>query len=391
MKQKRKIGLMLALTFIGLALALAGTIELYMTPDALQYCALPGDDEWTPQRLNRMRENIATALGESSLGGAFSMVCATGNLTSRDRKADATAWAIGEGWLEIYPRYLTWGRRLSETELREGGRVMMMDERLAFQLYGTPLPENPRIDYLGHSYRVVGAVRHAGSLLGGRGVGDLTDYDFYIPLPTALEDGLVPTTQMFSIRPAASTGVEPQFLDAVKNNWRQDGTPINLKKESMRGSILPRIVFLIFGVYGLTLLFQRLGAFLAARRARFRELLTHTYLRSQWPRLILLILLHILGYGAAVALAAGLVVLSAQPIYVFTEWVPENIVAWSSIARVFWNLTTAAAGLTSVASRELRVIAFWSGVIRWATVLLLVASAMRQRRGQKAQEGEPIE
>lgn len=386
MKQKRKAGMMLALTLLGLAMAITAAIELYMTPDALQYCALPGDGPYTPQRLSRMRDDIAEALAEASQGGAFSMVHVTESLTSRDRKADATAWAIGEGWLEIYPRFLTWGRRLNETELREGGRVMVMDERLAFQLYGTPMPDNPRIDYLGHSYRVVGTVRHAGSLLGGRGVGDLTDYDFYIPLPTALEDGFEATTEMFSIRPAAgsgpsaATGVEPQFQAAVGNTWRRDGTLINLKKEAMRGSILPRVAFLIFGIYGLGLLFQRVARFTAARRALFREKLAHTYLRRLWPRLIFDILLHMLCYGAAVALAAGLAFLSARPVYIFPEWVPENFVAWSSIARVFQNLTTAAAGLVAIGSRELRIIAFWSGVLRWATVLLLIASAMRQRR-----------
>lgn len=386
MKQKRKKGLMLALALAGIIMAISAAIELAMTPDALQYCALPSTEEYTTQRLTRMRDTIAEALAEASLGGAFSMVNIKESLSYRDRKADATGWAIGEGWLEIYPRFLTWGRRLNETELREGGRVMVMDERLAFQLYGTPLPENPRIDYLGHSYRVVGTVRHGGSLLGGRGVGDLTDYDFYIPFPTALDDGFAATTEMFSIRPAAATGVEPQLQVAVENNWRKDGTLINLKKEAMRGTILPRMVFLIFGIYGLMLLFQRVALFTAGLRARFRERLAHSYIKSLWPRLILVILLHILCYGMAVALAAGLVVVSARPVYIFTEWVPENFVAWSSISKVFWNLTTAAARLTRVGSRELRVVTFWSGVLRWATVLLLIASAMRQTRGKQREE-----
>ena len=74
-------------------------------------------------------------------------------------------------------------------------------------------------------------------------------------------------------------------------------------------------------------------------------------------------LIHAVGYGALAALCGALAVFTVQPVYIFTEWVPENFVAWSSISKVFWNLTQTAAGLVRVGSRELRVIAFWGGAL----------------------------
>ena len=90
-----------------------------------------------------------------------------------------------------------------------------------------------------------------------------------------------------------------------------------------------------------------------------------------------------LGYGALIGLTWLLMVFSAQPLYVFTEWVPENIVEWSSIRKVFWSLVSDSARLVRVGSRELRAIEFWGGLTRWGTVLLLLGGAMRGRRAAK--------
>ena len=76
-------------------------------------------------------------------------------------------------------------------------------------------------------------------------------------------------------------------------------------------------------------------------------------------------------------------VFSVQPLYVFPEWVPENIVEWSSIAKVFWNLTASAAEPVRVGTRELRVIEFGGGLLRWGTVLALLGMAMRGNRRQE--------
>ena len=386
MKKKTKRALMVLLAVPGLLMLLAGLIELYHTPNALQYCALPADKPLDAAAYAKKREQMAEALEDASHGVAFSAVADSLKVSVLDRSADATVYAIGEGFFEIYPRFIQWGRRINETELKDGGRVVMLDERLAFQLFGDPLPEDMKLKLYEHDYRVVGTVRHAGSLLGGDGVGDQKPYDLYIPLVTALKDEFQPTVEMVSVKPASDTGVEPQFLSAARSAWRSDGQGINLPKESMRATILPRIVFLFYGAYLIALLFQYANRFFRHLRGRFNEAMTHKYFRSLWPRYVGIVLLHILGYAALVALIALLVVFSAQPITVFTEWVPENIVSWTSITKVFRNLTRDAAGLVRLGSRELRIIAFWGGVMRWGTLLLLVASAATRTRFQSIEE-----
>ncbi|MBR0408045.1 MAG: hypothetical protein IJI53_08410, partial [Clostridia bacterium] len=93
-----------------------------------------------------------------------------------------------------------------------------------------------------------------------------------------------------------------------------------------------------------------------------------------------IVALTILGFGALIGATYLLLVFSAQPLYVFTEWVPDNIVEWSSLKRVFWNLTASAANLTRFATRELRVIEFWGGVLRWGIVAALLGVALMPKR-----------
>ena len=380
MKRKTKRVLILLLALPGLLMLLGGLFELSRTPDVLQYCALPSAKPLDASACAKKREQMLEALTDSVGDVCFSAVQASQHLTVLDRSADATAVAIGEGFFEVYPRFLTWGRRINETELRDGGRVVMLDEKLAFQLFGDPLPENMRLKLYDQSYRVVGTVRHAGSLLGGEGVGDQQPCDIYLPLVTGQKDGFQPTMEMVSASPLSHTGVEPQFLSAVRSAWRSDGQVINLYKESMRATILPRAVFLFYGAYLISLMFQGANRLFRRLRGRFSEAMTHKYFRSLWPRYVGLVLLHILVYAALVALIALLVVFSAQPIYIFTEWVPENIVSWSSITKVLRNLIREAAGLVRVGSRELRIISFWGGMLRWGTILLLTASATAKTR-----------
>ena len=380
MKNRSKRVMIAVLGVLGALMMVFSAIELSKTPDALQYCALPSAQPEDGAALAKKRERLRTALEQSTSDVAFCAVQGPQTLQGVGRSAEATVYAVGEGWFEIYPRFLIHGRRINETELREGGRVMMMDERLAFQLFGDPLPEKMRLKLWDQNYRVVGTVRHAGSLLGGEGVGDQQPYDIYVPLATALKDGFKPAVEMLSAKPVSSTGVEPQFINAARSVWRPDGESINLRKEAMRVTMLPRIVFLFFGLYLFALIIQAANRFCTWLRAGYKSALTHAYFRSIWPRFIGMVALHILCYSALIGAISLLVVFSAQPIPIFTEWVPENIVSWSSITKVFWNLTRSAAGLVRIGSREMRIIAFWGGMLRWGTVLLLVASSMAKSR-----------
>ena len=379
MERKERRRLPWVLMALGAAMALFALAMLSQTRDVLQYCAPAPTGNEAADALRTLEEStkkVREALGDSVSWVAAGGIAETKHLRAGEGIEDCTLYAMGEGWLEVYPRFIVQGSRISETELRQGARVAMLDEDLSFQLFGEELPANATLELDGKRYRVVGTVRHAGSLTGGRGVGDIQRYDAYVPLKAAAADGIPLDVVTLSALPSGSSGAATQFDAAAREEWLAGGTTIDIGKERMRRTILPRILLLIVGAYALADLFRRMTRLCAGWADGFRAAMKRDYLGRLFPRLAGIVLLGLLGYGALIGLTWLLMYFSVQPLYVFTEWVPENPVAWSAIAKVFWNLTSAAGALVRVGSRELRVVEFWGGVVRWGSVLFLLGAAL---------------
>ena len=371
------------LAVLGAVMALCALAMLSQTRDALQYCVPAPEAGEKGEQLKKLADSARKLDG--SMKDALRWVTLSGDagtttVSGGSASEEASVFAIGEGWLEVYPRFLIQGRRIGESELEQGAKVAMLDEGLAFKLFGKELPGDAEVKLNGATFRVVGTVRHGGSLFGGRGVGDRRPYDVYVPLLAATEAGIGLETLTLSALPGGGNGAARLFEEAARGQWLGGGRLIDLEKEAMRRTILPRIVLLIAGLYVLVGLFSRMTRLAAGWFAGFREALNNSYFRRLAGRLAGIVALTLLGYGALIGVTYLLMVFSVQPLYVFPEWVPENIVEWSSIARVFWNLVSAAAEPVRVGTRELRVIEFWGGLLRWGTVLMLLGMAMRGKR-----------
>lgn len=372
---------------LGVAMALAALAMLLATPKLLQYSALapqPGEKGEALLSLIEPARKLGRELKDSLSWTALGGVCESATLAGDAGSQEVNLVAMDEGWLEVYPRFLTGGRRIGESELAQGARVIMLDEALAFKLFGNELPEGATVTLNDARFSVVGTVRHAGSLLGGRGVGDELPYDAYIPLRAAIACGVNIRALTLSAVPQGGAGASQLFLESA-TQWLGDGQLIDLSKEAMRGMMLPRLLLLVVGLYALIGLFKRMTLRVEAWFAGYRQALTQSYFTALIPRLLGLVGLTLLGYGALIGLTYLLMVFSSQPLYVFTEWVPENIVEWSSISRVFWNLTAQAGRLVRIGTRELRVVEFWSALERWGVILALLGAALlpKARRAGK--------
>lgn len=385
MQKTNKRRLPWVLMILGAALALVAMAMLAQVRGVLQYSVLAPRSETAGDTIKNLcdsADKVDKALKDSvawtSIGGVADGVTLTGDAGS----AEVTLVAMGEGWLEVYPRFIAEGSRISETELARGERVIALDVDLAFKLFGNELPPNAAVQLGEKRYRVVGTVRHAGTPWGGRGVGDAREYDAYIPLRSAVADSIPLDVLTMSGLPAegAGAGAAQRFEDAARSTWMAGGTMVNLSKEVMRRTILPRVLLLVVGLYALVGLFRRMGKRALGWFQDFRRAMDRQYLRALIPRLVGLIALTLLGYGALIALTYLLMAFSVQPLYVFTEWVPDNIVAWSSIRKVFWSLCGDAAKLTRIGTRELRVVEFWGGVLRWGTITALLGAALLPKR-----------
>ena len=258
----------------------------------------------------------------------------------------------------------------------------MLDEDLVIRMFGSTLPESATVKLNDVEFSVVGTVRHGGSVFGGRGVGDVVPFDAYIPLKAAVANGISLEVLTLSAKPRSGSGWANTFLTGVRQ-WTEDGQMIDLNKEAMRRTILPRLLLLIVGMYALYGVFLRLTDRVMGWFAGYREALKQRYFREMIPRLVGIIALTLLCYAALVGAAWLLLTFSVQPVYIFTEWVPDNFVEWSSITKVFWNLVSTASGLMRIGTRELRIVEFWGGLLRWGIILALLGAALLPKAWKK--------
>ena len=137
-KTRAKPVLSAVLLALGALLTLAGLLSLSRVRGTLQYCAVAPQAGEKGQTLIDLARSGREALAEDRdayQGYASGGVRQSLTLSAGEASEAATLYAMGEGWLEVYPPALVKGRRISETEINNGERLIMLDDDLAFRLF----------------------------------------------------------------------------------------------------------------------------------------------------------------------------------------------------------------------------------------------------------------
>lgn len=376
MNKKKKGVAAWALLAIGAVMMLISLGNLLVTRELLQYAVVPrGEMDAAVSQLLTVKREVADTLADCTSALAVGGVTEKASVSAGSVNQTCAVYAVGEGWFEADPVFLTAGRRLTETELKLGDKVAMVDEQLAFQLFGSELPEDAKATIDGVEYAVVGAYRHR------RSVGEAAQYSAYVPLLSANQNAR--DELLFIAVPVANTGARTMFETTMRANWEQDGSFISIGKEALRQRMIVRMLLLVFGLSVIFRLMRRMNGAAARSWTRFQERLRWNYFRTAAPSLMAFLGICLIGYGALLALLYALAAFSIQPLYTFTEWVPENVVEWSSLKAVFWSLAGDSAKLVRVGTRELRIVEFWGRILRWGTLGALYGALLLRIRRAK--------
>ena len=376
MNKKKKGVAAWALLVVGAVMMLISLGNLLAARELLQYAVVPrGEMDAAVSQLLTVKREVADTLADCTSALAVGGVTEKASVSAGSVNQTCAVYAVGEGWFEADPVFLTAGRRLTETELKLGDKVAMVDEQLAFQLFGSELPEDAKATIDGVEYAVVGAYRHR------RSVGEAAQYSAYVPLLSANQNAR--DELLFIAVPVANTGARTMFESTMRANWEQDGSFISIGKEALRQRMIVRMLLLVFGLSVIFRLMRRMNGAAARSWTRFQEKLRWNYFRTAAPSLMAFLGICLIGYGALLALLYALAAFSIQPLYTFTEWVPENVVEWSSLKAVFWNLAGDSAKLVRVGTRELRIVEFWGKILRWGTLGALYGALLLRIRRAK--------
>lgn len=373
MKRKLRFSLTAA---AGILLIAAGLAGLGSGGRILQYAFLPSAANQTA--LAEGTENVRTALGDAAeqiaLHGMKSGVTLTGNGTSQN---DVCLYAVGPGWNEIYPRAYFSGRPVSPTEAETGAMVVVLDRETAFKMFGGEDAVGRTVTLNGKEREVIGVAEH------GRRIGETGANAAWIPLDETETYDLM----VLSTPEKGGSGRITAFGNAAEQAFGT-GTVISLDKERTRGTMILRWIGVILAVWLLRKWIRMLGNLWRREsdkvRAESRKRYAGKMIVYTAGKLLPLILL------TAVTAAGGylIAVLAVRPAEIFPEWVPESLGDFSKWIGRFWNLTGEAAKTVTMKTPELAEIRFWSGLVRWGTVLTLTGSLMALLSGVKKNEDE---
>lgn len=373
MKRKHRTGALL-LAALGLFLIGTGLWQIRDAGNLLEYVLIAPQAPAEIAELVQKKEDALEGMAEA-LEASCVTATATGAYVSAPdmgTSAQATLFAGGDGFFQVYPRYLVSGRLPSETELKKGEPTAALDEDLAFALFPTVDPVGQTISVNGTQLRVVGVVRHE------RHVGEADLYTVYAPLLSVQEQPFSILT--LSAKPLHGSGASVMFADTASDNWAPGGEMYNTDKETMRAKLPLRYALVLFAA---SLLLRAFGLVRSLGRRAAEDI--HLRLQTKYLKVLLG---RIAAWAAALAASCAVLLgalyavagVAVAPLYVFPEWVPDNIVEWSSIRDVFWNLATEGVQMISAATGAVRAIQFWAGVIQWGTIFGLIAALLLVRR-----------
>ena len=372
MENKKKRRGMLAL-LLGLALTVCGGALLLLSGGRMEYILPAPTATQEGGELNALYEDaqkqlasIADSVTASAVGARAQGI----NLSAEAQSAETTVYAVGSGYFDVVHETLLDGRLISEADVKRAENVIVIDESTALSFFAGVEPVGQTVTVDGLDYEVAGVMK------ANRRLGETDEHVAYIPITAASANAMAMQTVELIAKTADKTTGSAILMENTLKTWQSGGSFYNYNKLAL-GAVMPlRWVMLFAGVALLLSLLARLNAAAWGRVCDYADQLKTRYARDMLGGMIGSVLLALLGYAALAGAAFALAKFSIDPLYVFTEWVPEVVVELSSIASRFWSLNNANAAAVRYVSRNYCVLETGRGLLRWGVLALLLGAWM---------------
>lgn len=225
---------------------------------------------------------------------------------------------ITPGWFDLYPHRISDGRLLGEAEINSGECVALLTPELAYALWGDMQIIGNEISINGTSFHIVGVIEPMDQGMQTKHPG------LYIPMQEACQ--LVqPEIQILS-------GIDIQFnlFESVAKRYIPNGTAYSHEKEYMAATMPLRFLVVIIMIVILLRILRWIKAMATFSIRRWKEHYQHVYANQMILPTILLCMQLVATYGIWLCFAYGTLQIAFEPVYVFSEWIPENLVSLSS-------------------------------------------------------------
>ena len=306
------------------------------------------------QRRGELGENAQAGMAAAAYGF---------NVSGGGQSETATLICAGQGWFDAHPRFLVDGCLFSGADYKNGAHKAVLDEELAFRLFPTTDACGSRVQLDDVWYDVIGVVRRADS------AGDTDDYRIYIPLNAAVEAGM--QTDYVQIDCRSELSGAKRALQSVAEEALGGGSYYDISKEVMRATMIVRVITIIFALYFIARLLHAWNRRTVSLVNGWLEEVKHRYFKNMLPGVIGLSVMQLAGYCTLALAAWAALRLTIEPMYVFTEWIPEVIVEWSKLSGRVQELMRDAAQVARYQTREYAAVRFYGALTRWGIICSL--------------------
>ena len=371
------------LCVIGGALMIWAFAMLLFTPAVLQY-AFPPED--TPTAYAKSADALFEAMdGQSpvAVGGIRHHASLTGDTDVSCE--DVIVYLAAPRFFEVFPLNVIKGELLSPLALREGLSSIVVDSGLAFALFGDVDPIGRGVQFSGRQYQVVGVADYKNTL------GENAQGAAWVPL--AADDDIGADIMTASIPGGADSALLARFTAAVHARYGESGEIFSLHKERLRAMILPGFVLLCLCLRLLRMAAKAVSSFAAHEIGLCRDRLKDCYFRQAALYVAGKIALTVLAAAGLVIAAGACLFFFIRPVYVFVEWVPEELVSFASIKSRFLSLMAAFSAPIRYQTPLLAMVRFQTLLLHWGMIAALTGMLLTKRRGTKPSspaEGKPV-
>ena len=282
---------------------------------------------------------------------------------------DTVVYAVGEGYFDAVHETLIAGRTISHADVQKAEDVIVLDERAALAMFPGDDPLGKEVELDGKTFEVAGVIR------ADRRLGERDEHICYIPITTASRSGMRMQTVEVNAHGTTAQGSSILMKDTL-SAWKPGGSFYDFDKLAL-GAVMPMRWLLLFaGAAFLLSLLSRMNAFTWGRLVYYNDQLKTRYARDMAAGMAGSLFLTVLGYVLLGAAAFLLAKFSIEPLYVFTEWVPEVVVELSSLQSRFWSLNDANAQAVRYVSSRLCQMEMGQGFLRWGLLAALAGLAL---------------
>ena len=279
-------------------------------------------------------------------------------------------YAVGPVWNEIYTPKMIKGRPIDRIDAEKKAKVIVLDEETAFSLFidKEPLGETVKLAD-GTELEVVGVAKHS------RRIGETGERAAWVPLDLVTDSKLMVLT-------AHSTSMDMFAMFRTQaQSYYTGGTAISLAKEKNRAMLPLLLVFVVVAFWLLKRWIGWLSRYCRIQIEKVKAESKRRYLTKLLPyaagQLLPMALLIAATIGACFALA----VVAINPIRIFPEWLPETLGEYTSWIERFWTLVGTSAQPVTMKTPELVEVQFWSNLILWGTILIVLRAAKNTLSG----------